>query len=388
MIAICLHTIFWGSTLILLYTYAGYPLILRLLTRKKRYVPREAQDSALLPSISFLVCACNEEPVIERKLKNCLELDYPPDKLSFIFVADGSKDRTDEILRRYESARIRVLIRPERMGKINALKAGFRFCDSDLIVFSDANTFYRPNALRLLVRHFSDPQVGSVTGDVRLLPSAETFGVGEGFYYRYERSLQVLETNYWSMVSVDGAMYTIRRELLKPPAYEEVPDDFVIGMNIACQGFRIVYDPSAIGEEPPTPTGRQEFQRKVRIVAHGIQSVRAGEGVPAVGQWRVFWVYFSHKVLRWTAPVFLSGALLASAALAALSPAGRWLLAPQLVLYGLAVAGWKMPALDSRLFRVPYYFAMVNTAALFGLWRGLRRAEKVIGVKTDRVAVQ
>ena len=388
MVQIFLHAIFWGSGLILMYTYVGYPLVLRLLVRKRRYAPPQAQDSSRLPSISFLVCACNEEPVIERKLRNCLELDYPTDKLSFIFVADGSTDRTDEILRRYESTRIRVLIRPERMGKINALKAGFRLCDYDLIVFSDANTFYRPEALRILTRHFSDPQVGAATGDVRLLPSAETFGVGEGFYYRYERRLQELETNYWSMISVDGAMYAIRRELLRPPTYEEVPDDFIIGMNVACQGFRIVYDPSAIAEEPPTPTSRQEFQRKVRIVAHGLQSLWAGEGVPAVSKWRVFWVYVSHKVLRWIAPLFLTGSLLSAAALTVISPVGRWLLAPQLLLYGLALAGWHFRSLDSRIFRVPFYFAMVNLAAMLGIWRALRRAEKVIGVKTDRVVLR
>lgn len=376
---------FWSSCLVVAYTYLGFPLCLFLMTRgKSRPVPQEL-PAGKLPSVSFLVCACNEEPVIEKKLRNCLDLDYPEDKLHFIFVADGSTDRTNQILSRYAGPRIRTLLRAERMGKINALKAGFAACDAEIIVFSDANTFYRPDALRKLLRHFSDPEVGVVTGDVRLLPSKEQFGEGEGLYYRYERYLQTLETAFWSIVSVDGGMYALRRLLLVPPSYQEVPDDFIIGMNVARQGFRMVYDPEAIAEEPPTPTSSQEFNRKVRIVAHGVQSILAREGAPHLRQGRLLWVYLSHKVLRWIVPVFLVAAFLSSAMLL---PFSAWWTVPVLAqtgFYGLAVAGWRWQW-NGRLFRVPYYFCMVNLAALRGILRGLRRAEKVLGVKTDRIA--
>ena len=378
--------VFSVSGLVLFYTYAGFPLCLLLLTRGKRQtsVPEMREDE--LPTVSVLIAAHNEDRVIAEKIANCLRLDYPQDKIDFVFISDGSTDRTNEILSEAKGPRIQVKLLPGRNGKINALLAGFPMCRSEVLAMSDANTFYRPDALRKLVRHFRDPQVGVVTGDVRLLPSKETFGAGEGLYYRYERALQLLESTFWTTVTVDGAMYALRRPLLRPPSYKEVPDDFVIGMNVVLQGYRMIYDPEAIAEEDPTPTNTQEFKRKVRIVAHGIQSFLAGEGVPSLRQFRAAWLYTSHKLLRWTSAIFVLSAFFSSLVLALLFPSWSWLLWLQVEFYLLAVAGWKLSFARGPLFRIPYYFAMVHMAALLGLIRGLRKGERPVGVKTDRVA--
>ncbi len=237
-----------------------------------------------------------------------------------------------------------------------------------------------------MVRHFPNPEVGAVTGDVRLLPTNETFGEGEGLYYRYERNLQLQETIFWSTVTVDGAMYALRRELFDPPTSGVTADDLVTGMNVACQGFRVIYDPAAIAEEDPTPTNEQEFNRKIRMVSYGIQSVLINEGMPSVGQFRIWWTFVSHKVLRWLAPVFLVTALGSSILAAVLSPVWIWAAAVQAIFYFLACLSWLYPRLKSRVFRVPYYFTLVNLAALFGIIRGARRKPELTWTKAERAA--
>jgi cellulose synthase/poly-beta-1,6-N-acetylglucosamine synthase-like glycosyltransferase len=374
------------SVFAVLYTYAGFPLCLLLLTHGRRKSSAVDMQDAELPTVSVLIAAHNEERVIAAKVANCLSLDYPQDKIEFVFISDGSTDATNAILSEAEGPQIQVKLLAGRNGKINALLAGFPICRGDVLAMSDANTFYHSDALRKMVRHFRDPKVGVVTGDVRLLPSKEAFGAGEGLYYRYERQLQLMESTFWSTVTVDGAMYVLRRPLLRPPSYKEVPDDFVIGMNVVLQGYRMIYDPEAVAEEDPTPTNAQEFKRKVRIVAHGIQSFLAGEGVPSPRQFRVAWLYASHKLLRWTSAVFVLAAFLSALVLALVFPNWAWLLWLQIAFYLLALAGWKLSLARGPLFRVPYYFGMVHLAALVGLIRGLRKGERPVGIKTDRVA--
>ncbi len=326
---------------------------------------------------ALIVAAYNEERVIEEKLRNCLQLDYPEDKLACIFVSD-STDRTNEILLRYVSSRIRVQILPERLGKVAALAAAYPISDGEILVFSDANTLYRPDALKKLVRHFADAQVGVVSGDVRLLPSEQTFGQGEGLYYRYERRLQKLESAFFSTVGVDGAMYALRRRHLRPVSTGLIADDFVTAMNVALQGYRILYDGEAIAEEDPTPSDGMEFRRKVRVVAYAVQSFLAGEGVPPLRQIRLWWTYVSHKLLRWLVSFFLLAMLLASGAAAYWSLWWRCILSVEIAFYLLAVMAWKFPKIDGRAFRVPYYFCMVNLAALLGVVRALRRGQQPV----------
>ena len=308
---------FWTSLAMLVYIYFGFPACLWLLRNRKKEGPIGKSDQ--LPSITFVVAALNEEAVLEQKLENCLTLDYPQEKLKFIFVSDGSTDRTNEILSGWGHPQFeRVLLSP-RGGKTRALKAAFPLCQGELIVLSDANSYYESSSLRRLARHFRDCKVGVVTGDVRIRPAPGQFGSGEGAYYRYERWLQKSESDFWSCVGVDGGMYAIRRMLVVPPSDEIILDDFVISMNAARQGYRIVYDPEAIASEDPTPSDAEEFRRKVRIIAGGFQALFRNEGIPRWSDRRLMWLYISHKLLRWLAPVFLIVLLASSLALAGAS---------------------------------------------------------------------
>jgi len=379
-----LHTIFWISFGLVVYVYAGFPVCLLLLTWRKRTIPPPIPSDNALPSISFVVAAYNEELVIEEKLRNCLRLEYPKEKLTFIFVSE-STDGTNDILLRYRSPQIKVRIMPERGGKVASLTAAFPMCEGDVLVFSDANTYYWPDSLKMLARHFVDPQIGVVTGDVRLLPAKHKFGQGEGLYYKYERRLQELESAFWSTVAIDGGMYAIRREYFKPVSSRLIVlDDFVFTMNVARKGYRIIYDAEAVAEEDPTPGDAQEFWHKVRVVATAIQSVLDGEGVPPPRQIRLWWLYVSHKLLRWFVPFYLIFMFLASGVAAFNSQWWAGMLAAQAAFYVLALSAWRAPNLAALPFRVPYYFCMVNLAALGGILRGFRRQERGVWTPTER----
>jgi len=380
--AICLDIVLL-SLATLVYIYVGFPLCLLALTRSRRYLaPAEAPETEL-PAVSVIIAAYNEEAVIADKVCNCMAIDYPPDKIEFIFVSD-SNDSTNETLLRNQGPHVRVLILPERRGKVNALLAAYQVCRGDVIVWSDANTFYRPNAIRKLVRHFRNPQVGVVTGDVRILRSASRFGAGEGLYYRYERALQSLETTFWSTVGIDGAMYSIRRTHLRPVTNGFVADDFATAMNVARQDLRMIYDPEAIAEEAPTPNDTIEFRRKIRVVAYGLQSLLAGEGLPSRFQWKLIWIYSSHKLLRWLAPVFLISAFTASAVGALKSPFIFLAATSQIMFYLSAMVGWKLQV-RAPIFRIPYYFCMVNLAALRGIIRALLKGQRPVWARTERL---
>jgi cellulose synthase/poly-beta-1,6-N-acetylglucosamine synthase-like glycosyltransferase len=262
------------------------------------------------------------------------------------------------------------------------------------VVFSDANTMYALDAIRRLVRHFADPSIGAVTGDVRLIDNTAGFGESEGLYYKYERHIQLMESRVNSVIGVDGAMYAIRRELFQSPSNNIILDDFVISMSVAHRGFRVIYEPEAIATEVATPNIKQEYRRKVRMIAGGFQALKQREGLPRWNQFTLWFEYVSHKLLRWLAPFFLIG-LFISNLLLFLKPlllykAG---LSAQIIFYILAILGWlKIPILSGKwrkvsnnvIFAVPSYFCILNAAAFVGFLKGMLNKQQVTWRKADR----
>ena len=204
--------IFIFSCFAIFYNYAGYALIIYLLNifRKKK----AASGSAHFPSVSFIVAAYNEEDFIEKKLLNSLEQDYPADKIEFLFVTDGSSDRTMEIIRQYPS--ILLLHQPERRGKSAALIRVVQFVANDILIFSDANTFLNPEATRKIARHYSDARVGGVAGEKKVVSASgggDEVGAGEGLYWKYESFLKKLDSDFYSVVGAAGELFSLRRDL-------------------------------------------------------------------------------------------------------------------------------------------------------------------------------
>lgn len=367
--------IFWVAAGLILYTYLGYPILLSLFTAGRRqptYPPPE-----ILPTISLVVAAFNEERVLGGKLENSFALDYPEDRLQVIVVSDGSTDGTDEVARGFEGRPGYLFLRQEHnAGKTTAQNAGVRVATGDILVFSDANSLYAADALKQLVRPFADTRVGCVCGELHYTnPQRAAAGKGEGSYWRYEQYLKRRESLLGSLVGANGSIYALRRELfeeLGPP----IISDFIMPIRVRLRGYRVVYAAAAVAEEEVAVGFGDELKRRRRIVARSIYGLwRSPGAVNPFAQPLFAFQVVSHKVIRWSVPALLVVMLATSigVGLARVSPYD-WLLGLQVLFYAFALLGVLSPGRLGRmsLFYVPAYFCAINIGALLGLWGALR----------------
>lgn len=297
-----LQLLFWICIFIILYSYILYGLVLVVLLaiRKTFTSPKLAVKNDFMPKVTLIVAAYNEEKAIEEKVKNTLELNYPEEKLSLMFVTDGSSDGTNEILARYPQ--IKTLYRPERKGKVAAINRAMKEVNTPVSVFCDANTFLNIDCLRELVKHYANEKVGAVAGEKKIVDNTEkvnTAGAGEGLYWKYESTLKKLDSAFYSVVGAAGELFSIRTEL-----YEDVPedvllDDFIISLRIAQRGYRVLYEPRAYAVEEPSANMKEERKRKVRIGAGGFQSIYMLRSLLNIFKYgKLSFQYISHRVLR------------------------------------------------------------------------------------------
>ena len=277
--------------------FGVYSLLLKIIARFKNVDHKI--DQAYRPTVSLLIAAYNEGEFLEQKLTNTLELDYPKDLFNIVLVSDGSTDNTNEVARQFESRGVTVIINSPNQGKATALNTGMEVINSDIVVLSDANTMYEKNAIRNLARHFTDPDIGAVSGKVVLQNEELSYSDAENTYYSVEHTIQQLESQTGNLIGADGAMYAIRRELFRPLQSDTLLDDFVLSMGVIHQGKRLIFDPEALGYEKNLAEIDSEFNRKVRIVAGGIQSLQRKTSWPPKGQTLTAVKYIFHKLIRW-----------------------------------------------------------------------------------------
>lgn len=379
------ETILGGSLALAAFPFAVYPAVAWALARWARKPHRV--DEGYLPTVTVVVAAWNEEVVIGAKVENILGLDYPAEKLDAIVISDESTDRTDEIVRAKGGPRVK-LIRQPRAGKAQALRRAMDIATADVLVFTDANVIFEKDAIRKLVRHLADPEVGGVTGTVHLVDGKVGYAKSEGLYYRLERFIQRAESEFESIVGVDGALYAMKREVVRHPPQGVMIDDFVISMDVATRGHRVLYEPDAVAWEDAAPTVEQEFRRKARVAMGAFQALRNRWAIPTLQTPRLTFAYAGHKLLRWLAPWALLAAFLASAVLA---PAGGLfgaLFAAQAIAYALAIAGLLVPAARShKAVAVPFYFVLMNAAFAWGFVKALRGTGPGTWTKVDRTLV-
>jgi cellulose synthase/poly-beta-1,6-N-acetylglucosamine synthase-like glycosyltransferase len=362
-----LHLIFAASAIAVAYVYLGYPALLLLFSGKKRLVPPQA---AVLPRITFLISAYNERRLIATKLRNTLSLDYPSDHMQILVISDCSGDGTDEVVKSFAPQGVQLIRQTKRLGKSAGLNTGVSRATGEILVFSDANAMYQSDAVRQLVRHFSDEHVGYVVGDARYVeascqsPSAHS----EGLYWKLETWLKQKESDFGSVVGGDGAIYAIRRELFTPLLPTDI-NDFLNPLQIISHGYRGVFEPAAVCFEEAGDSFEKEFRRKVRIISRSLNAVRRAPVVVLPWKQPRHWLaLMSHKLLRWFVPVFLLALLLIPVLFLRL-PVYRAVLEVQLVFYALGMVGFviKKRRTVPRIFALPYYFCLVNIASLFGI---------------------
>lgn len=353
-----MRLLFWVSVAGIVYPYAGYPVLLSVLGRLRRRPALPVTPT--LPTVSMIVPVHNEGKRIAAKLANTAALDYPAERIEVLFVSDGSTDDTAEFIRRGATPRMTLIEMPQRGGKAAALNAGLANARHEILVFTDASIMLETGALRAIVRQFQDPAVGCVSGEDRIAD-----GGGEGLYGRYELWLRRLESDVASIVGASGSFYAQRRSLCRPFA-EGMAPDFLSVLRTVEQGARAVTDSTAIGAMTSLKDPRLEFERKVRTLIRGLTTLFAHPHLLNPFRFGTFaFLLGSHKLLRWTVPFFLVGALV-SAAVLWQSPLFLAALMAQVLAYAVAYAAYRqwgglqngMPG------KVALYFVSANVSIL------------------------
>ena len=363
--------IFLLSVGLILYTYLGYPALLAVAAR---LWPRPLQLGEQTPSLTLLIAAYNEAETIAQKIENSLALDYPAEQLQIIVAADGSSDNTVQIVAAYTAQGVILNHEPARAGKMAAINRAMPRAAGEIVVFSDANNLYSPDALRQLVKPFADARVGAASGAKIIAKGDGALGESEGLYWRYESSIKQWETAVDSCVGVAGELLALRRHLFEPPPENIINDDFYMAMRLLRQGYRVVYVPEARSVERVSPSAAAEMARRTRIVAGRYQALWLGARLLPWQRPLLVWQIVSHKFLRPLVPLAMIGALLANLVMVFQPwPLARLLLALQLGFYGTAVVGYqaRLNGLPGKILYLPAYLVHSNLAALFGLYRFL-----------------
>ena len=390
--------LFWCFIIVIFYSYAGYALLLFVTIKLKKLFGKKQTKVKIsdkdLPEVTMFVAAYNEKDFIDAKQKDFYNLNYPKDKIHYLWLTDGSDDGSPELLKKYEDVELRH--EPERRGKISAMNRGMKFVKTPIVIFSDCNTGLGKESVRKIVELLANPKVGCVAGEKRIYSSDKdtASGAGEGLYWRYESQLKRWEAELSSVVGAAGELFAIRTELFKEVEADTLLDDFIISLRIAMDGYSIQYNPEAYAIESASLNVKEELKRKIRISAGAIQSIIRLRAL--LNPFKYGWLsiqYFSHKFLRWTfVPLFL---LLVFPLNLYLIFDNNTLLSTdtyiilfslQLFFYFLSLLGYLFSdkKIRFKFIFIPYYFFIMNLSVYLGLLRFLKGKQSVNWEKSKR----
>ncbi len=391
--------IFWISLLVVVYTYLGYPLILWLLVfLKKTFLKSGSQVTRIgeyKPSITLIIPAYNEEKWIAKKIENSIQLEYPPSLYQIYIISDGSYDTSVDIVNSYLEKypdRIKHFHQQKREGKVGAINRIMSFLNSEIAVFTDANAMLNSTALIHLVSHFSDAQVGAVAGE-KSISKTNHAGIttqGEGAYWYYESQLKQWDSDLKTVVGAAGELLAIRTDLIQHVPDNAIIEDFYMSMQLLEKGFEIRYAPTAIASETASMDLTEEFKRKTRIAAGGMQATF--RFLPLLNPFEyglVSFLLFSHRILRWTlAPLSLILLLLSNIYLGITTQGIYYLLLiGHILVYAAAIVGWMQARRQkiSKVFYVPFYFLFMNLAVMIGNTKFLLGTQTALWEKSKRI---
>lgn len=320
------------------------------------------------PNVTLIIAAYNEEKSIEKKIINTFDLDYPIDKLQIIIASDGSIDRTCEIVKKY-SDKILLVESHNRRGKSYIQNLAIAQANGEIVVFSDSPTIYRNNALKKLVRHFIDNEIGVVTGHVHYKNSTNTTtSQSESLYWKYETFIRKMESNLGILAMGSGCILAIRRELFSI-LNENTGEDFVLPLKAVASDYRVIYDKEAIADEISADNAYDLFRTKVRIISKDIYGLMLNRNLLNPFRYPFISIsLFSHKLLRWLVPFFMILILFLNLFLLNHHIYQIFLLV-QCFFYVAAIIGISN---NSKIFSLPYNFCIVNIASLVGIFTFIR----------------
>ena len=381
-----LKAVFFLLVFVLFYIYFGYPILLFLISVFKKNNIKMSED--YFPTVSLVIATYNEERVIEEKIKNSLNIDYPKNKLEIIIFSDSSTDRTDEVIKKYEKEGIKLIRIEGRKGKTSCQNEVVKLAKGEIIVFSDANSMYEPTAIKKIVRNFYDEKVGCVVGELKYGALNSTNIVkGENVYWNYDKILKKLESKICSVVTGNGAIYGLRKSIYVPLERNMI-SDFIEPLEIFKKGYRIVYEPEAAAWENTAENSQKEFGRRIRIVTRSACSLLRNNSLRELlnpFRYGIFSVQLlSHKVLRW-----FSGALMILIFLLNIFLLGKGTfynfynltMLGQGIFYMFALWGfineiW-LKRKSAKIPHVVYYFCLSCLAMLYGVVNAFKGKEMV-----------
>lgn len=365
--------LFYTSSIILFYTYIGYGIIVKLCTffiKKTILIP---QKDTILPEITHIIACFNEEKIIHKKIENSISLNYPNEKLKTIFVTDGSTDKSMKILSSFPS--VINYHTNERKGKLDAINRVIEDIQTEIIVFSDANSFLNKMALRNISIHFQDVSIGAVAGEKKVLSDDkdDAAAAGEGLYWKYESWLKKMDYHLFSVVGAAGELFAIRAKLYQKPNANLLIEDFITSMNVTKNGYRVAYASDAIASEKASVSIEEEIKRKIRISAGGLQAVLHLRGLLNVFRYGVLsFQYISHRVLRWTlAPLALVILFFSNLLLFESTLIFKFFFVCQVFFYLLSIVGYffKKSRIKFKIAFVPFYFTLMNLSVFIGFYK-------------------
>lgn len=374
---VTLASLFWVSLGALFYIYAGYPLLVGFLARWR---PTPVSKAETACSVSVVLSVYNEAPRIVSRLMNLLSIEGTEAIREIIVGSDGSTDETNELIGHIPDPRIRLVAFPVRRGKAAVLNELIPRCTGDVVLLTDVRQEFDRSCLKALLANFADPSVGVVSGELVFRPHAvnSTAAEGIGTYWRYEKMIRRWESRFRGVPGATGACYALRRCLFRPITDGTILDDVAIPMQIVCQGFRCVFEPTAIAYDDPARTPQQEAIRKRRTIAGTLQLARIYPEWLLPSRNPIWWEYVSHKLARLTSPAWLVLVFLSNLALIA-QPLYRVLFVAQLAFYASAVCGWcfQQRGRRSSLFGPFLMFLSLNLTTLAAWWDAWRSQYQV-----------
>jgi len=383
-----LKIIFWILLFIVFYTYIGYGMLLYVVLRVRRLFGWKPQEPQLpadeeLPQMTLMICAYNEQDIIEEKMQNIRQLEYPKNKLCVMWVTDGSSDRSNELLSQYPE--VTLVFSPERLGKAAAMQHGLKENKAPFVIFTDANTMLNSNAIREIARQFMKSDVSCVSGEKRVAARTEgqVAAEGEGMYWKYESTLKRWDSELYSAMGAAGELFAVRMEHYREAPSNALLDDFMMSMLIVGDGHKIAYTSEAYAMEYGSADMHEESKRKRRIAAGGLQSIWWLRKLmnplryPAVS-----FQFISHRVLRWSLTPFAMLALIPINIALVMMGAGKvyiLILVLQALFYLAALAGWLLEKAGrkNKLLYIPYYFMFMNLNVFRGI--GYLRTHRLSG---------
>ena len=339
MVSDSMEAIFWVAVVFVLYTYAGYPILIWLLAKSCNPVLGNPTEQSDWPNVTVIVPVHNEEANVISKIDNIRAIDYPQSKLQIIFVSDGSTDKTNDLIT--TSADVELISYATRKGKPTALNTAVSEAKADILLFTDVRQEIDSQAVKFLVSTLSKKNIGAVSGELIHRDSVTQTGRNIGLYWRYEKWIRKAESQINSTAGVTGALYVIHRSDFSPLLEDTLLDDFEVPIRILKNGYRVIFDPRAKIYDEAQEDSAAEQKRKIRTLTGNYQSFIRNRWLFSPLSNPIFLQFLSHKVFRLLVPYALMSIIVTSFLLSGLFyQSVLWL---QIVFYGLSVAGFVWP---------------------------------------------